>query len=120
MDEPDSSCGRVYRRPSHDGLAAVFAALANEERLAILRVLRDVRAGGGASISVVADTVGLSRFSASRHLRVLAQVGLVTVERDAQSLIHRLHPRGLDGVEDWLYAHLLDPADLQPVDDVDA
>jgi len=96
-------------------LTAVFAALANDERLAILRTLADSarETGRGASISSLADAVGITRFSASRHLRILATAGLVTVRRSGHALIHRLEPAGLDIVEDWLYAHLPDVWPLQ-------
>jgi len=87
-----------------DALAVMFAALGNEERLSILAVLSD-RAreqSGGASISCVADAVGISRFSASRHLRILAAAGFVVADRIGHAVLHQLDEAGLESVEDWI------------------
>lgn len=83
-------------------LLAVFRALANGERLAVLAVLRacDPR---GLNISQVGEAAELNRFTASRHLKVLCGAGLVTSVRHNQSVVHRLDPRGFERVEDWLY-----------------
>ena len=82
-------------------LLTAFRALANGERLAVLRVLGGCPAG--MNISQVAAAAELSRFTASRHLKLLCAAGLVTASRREQSLIHRLDPRGFERVEDWVY-----------------
>lgn len=97
----------LANRDDSRSLASVFSALGNEERLVILSVLARDRAlnRSGASISVIARRVGVSRFSASRHLRILEVAGLITAHRVGHSILHRLTRGGLDQVEDWLYGH---------------
>lgn len=84
------------------GLLAVFRALATSERLAVLSVLR-ARAPRGMNISEVAAATEMSRFTASRHLKVLCAAGLVVSMRRNQSVVHRLDSRGFERMEDWLY-----------------
>ncbi|MFB7890607.1 ArsR/SmtB family transcription factor [Microbacterium sp. NPDC056044] len=92
------------------GLSRVFGALANSDRIAIIDMLRGSAADepGGVSISRVAEATGLTRFSASRHLRILCEVGLVSATRQRHSVLHRLDSRGFDAVEDWLCGAALD------------
>lgn len=84
-------------------LLTAFRALANGERLAVVRVLRD-SPPAGMNISQVAAATELNRFTASRHLKALCAAGLVTSVRRNQSVVHRLDPSGFERVEDWLYA----------------
>lgn len=88
------------------GLQQVFAALANSDRIAIVEVLAEMAAihPRGVPISLVADRTELTRFSASRHLRILVEAGVVDVERERQSALHRLNADGLLGAEDWVVA----------------
>ncbi len=87
------------------GIAGVFAALANADRVAIVRALRGTReeCPEGLSITALADRVGLSRFATSRHLKILVSVALVTVTAAERSQLHRLDPRGFLGIEDWIF-----------------
>lgn len=82
-------------------LLTALRALANGERLAVLQVLRGCPAG--LNISQVAAATELSRFTASRHLKLLCAAGLVTATRCEQSVVHRIAPQGFEPVEDWLY-----------------
>ncbi|KQZ85282.1 hypothetical protein ASD56_02670 [Microbacterium sp. Root166] len=86
------------------GLRRVFAALANADRIAIVDLLRGCVEDepAGVSISRVAESIGLTRFSASRHLRVLCEAGLVSATRRQHSVLHRLDAGGFDAMEDWL------------------
>jgi len=91
-------------------LAALFGALANDDRLTILRELRlrSMRVSGaanpkGASIDEVAQAADLSRFAASRHLAILREAGLVNATRVGNQKRHRLIPAQLEMLEDWLY-----------------
>ena len=87
-------------------LSTVFAALANGDRIAIIELLRECASEepGGVSISWVAASTGLTRFSASRHLRILCDAGLVSASRSRHSVLHRLDARGFDALEDWICA----------------
>lgn len=89
--------------------ARKFAALSSDDRILIVLILgasanRDSRGYGvGLSIAEVARRTELSRFSASRHLRILRESGLVRASRSGQELRHSLHTGGLEELEDWLY-----------------
>lgn len=87
------------------GVAGVFSALANEDRVEIVRALRSARREKpeGLSITALSDLVGLSRFATSRHLKILTSAALVTVTASERAQLHRLEPRGFVGVEDWLF-----------------
>ncbi|WP_439590910.1 ArsR/SmtB family transcription factor [Microbacterium sp.] len=89
-------------------LLTAFRALANGERLTVIRMLRDA-SPLGMNISQIAAAAELSRFTASRHLKTLCAAGLVAVDRRKHSLVHRLEPSGFEVVEDWVYATTPDP-----------
>lgn len=91
-------------------LGTVFAAIANADRLAILATMRERRGASACPMTVteVAHATDLSRFSASRHLRILCDAGLVDVTRRGQALLHELRSDGFDAIEDWLYPFIDD------------
>jgi len=96
-------------------LADVFGALANPDRLAILEILGDAQStrAPGMSISMIAARTELSRFSASRHLRILCDAGVVQPHRVGPAILHSLSLAGLERAEDWLVA--LSSKSVQPV-----
>lgn len=69
--------------------AALLRALANEQRLSILCSLLD----GSRSVSEMNEEVDLSQSALSQHLAVLRESGLVTTEKQSQSVIYTL-PQG--------------------------
>lgn len=77
---------------------AVLQALADENRRAVLEILRDHPASAGE----LAGALPIARPGVSRHLRVLRAAGLVEVERRAQWRIYRLRPEPLAEVDTWL------------------
>ncbi len=81
-----------------DALPAVFDALANEQRRAILVRL----ARGSASTPEVAAQFGFTKQALSRHIAVLEDAGLI--ERTIQGRVHYLTliPAPLDRVSRWL------------------
>jgi DNA-binding transcriptional ArsR family regulator len=80
-----SKCG-VEVMQSADAVSAL-AALANEHRLSLFRLL--VRAGDkGLAAGVIAAELGLPNSSLSFHLAHLNQAGLVKQERQGRSLIY--------------------------------
>ncbi|HET7794556.1 MAG TPA: metalloregulator ArsR/SmtB family transcription factor [Rhizobacter sp.] len=65
---------------SHDPLTAVFSALADPTRRAILARLTQ----GDATVGDLATPFDLSLPTVSRHINVLEEAGLIVRERDAQ------------------------------------
>jgi DNA-binding transcriptional ArsR family regulator len=84
----------------------VFAALGDEQRLALVRRLS---AGGPASLSRLSEGAGITRQGVSKHLRVLASAGLVRSTRRGREQIWALAParmaaaqRALDAISvEW-------------------
>ena len=81
----------VERRRSYSP-AATFAALGDENRLRLLGRL----SAGPLSISGLTIGSGMSRQGVSKHLRVLAQAGLVRGTRRGKESQWRLERRRLD------------------------
>jgi DNA-binding transcriptional ArsR family regulator len=77
---------------------AVFPALADPTRRAILDLLRAAERSAGD----LAGRFPVSRPAVSRHLRVLREAGLVVQRKDAQSRVYRLAPEALREVDRWL------------------
>jgi len=75
-------------RLNADAAIPALAALAQEHRLALFRLL--VQAGGdGMAAGAIADALGVPNSSLSFHLAQLKSAGLVTQERRHRSLIYR-------------------------------
>lgn len=81
-------------------LDAVFGALANPTRRAILDRLRD----GEATVNELLEPFDISQPALSRHLRVLEEAGMITRGRDAQRRPCRLSPRALHHASAWMEA----------------
>jgi ArsR family transcriptional regulator, arsenate/arsenite/antimonite-responsive transcriptional repressor len=74
-----------------------FAALSQETRLRIVRLL--VQAGpSGLAAGAVSDAVGASSSNASFHLGHLERAGLIRSRREARSIIYRVDLAGLTGL----------------------
>lgn len=73
---------------SDDTLNAVFSALADPTRRAILKALSE----GHAQVSELAEPFDMSLPAISKHLRILEDAGLIVRERDGR--FHKMH---LDG-----------------------
>jgi DNA-binding transcriptional ArsR family regulator len=73
--------------------APLFAALADETRLALL-----ARLGGGTPLSIARLSEGspLTRQAITKHLRVLQDAGAVSVARKGRETLFRLEPERLD------------------------
>ncbi len=88
-----------------DVLARRLAAIAFGERRALLQRLLAAHHGGesGLTITVLAAATGTTRFTASRHLGVLRDAGLVTVDIVGTRRLHRIDLEGVVAIDDWLY-----------------
>lgn len=77
---------------------AVLQALGDGSRRTMLAMLRD----HPATVTELASALPIARPGVSRHLRVLREAGLVSVEADAQRRIYSLRPEALQEVDEWL------------------
>lgn len=68
-------------------LEKVLKALANERRLKILKILKK---NSELSVGEVAEEIGLSFRSTSRHLTLLYRVGVLEQERRANLVEHKI------------------------------
>jgi len=76
----------------------VFGALANPSRRTIL----DSLLGGPLTAGELTGQLELSRSSASEHLSVLKEAGLIREERQGRHRIYHLQAAGLQEVSGWL------------------
>ena len=83
-----------------DQVAAVMKALANPRRLLILCKLAEV---GTASVNTLATAISLSQSALSQHLAVMRDEGLVTFDRDGQTLNYRIADPRIIALLDTLY-----------------
>jgi DNA-binding transcriptional ArsR family regulator len=81
-----------------DELSAIFAALADPTRRAILERL----AGGEATVNELAEPFPLTLQAVSKHLGVLERAGLIERRRTAQQRPSRLRGAPLKDAADWL------------------
>lgn len=88
-------------QPRRSKLDALFAALSDPVRRAVIRELikRPRRAGE------LARQVSMSAPALSRHLRVLRRTGLIvekSIEVDARVRIYRVRPAAFNPMRKWL------------------
>ena len=79
-------------------LDAIFAALADPTRRAILSRLAD----GQASVNEIAAPFEMSQPAVSRHLKVLERAGLIERDIDEQRRPARLKAQKMAAAVDWL------------------
>ena len=75
----------------------VFNAIAEPQRREILALLR----GGDRAVTDVARQLGMTQPGASKHLRVLREVGLVRDRQAGRQRLYGLDARGLRPVHEW-------------------
>ncbi|HET8785444.1 MAG TPA: metalloregulator ArsR/SmtB family transcription factor [Candidatus Limnocylindrales bacterium] len=80
--------------PSNDP----FAALGDENRRTILRLLSD----GERSVGQLASAMPISRPAVSRHLRLLKEAGLVKERAEGTRRLYALDDMGAEAVRDYL------------------
>jgi DNA-binding transcriptional ArsR family regulator len=76
----------------------VFNAVAEPRRRRILNLL----AKGERSVNAVARSLRFTQPQVSKHLRVLRQVGLVSVRESGQQRLYKLNGEGLKPIHDWV------------------
>lgn len=75
-----------------------FNAVAEPRRRQIL----DLLARGERPVNDVVDSLGLGQPQVSKHLRVLREVGLVSVRGSGQQRLYKLNAERLKPIHDWV------------------
>src|SRR4051812_21511231 len=75
-----------------------FNAVAEPRRRQIL----DLLAGGERPVNDVVAVLGLAQPQVSKHLRVLRQVGLVSVRGEGRKRLYTLNAERLKPIHDWV------------------
>ena len=83
---------------------SVFTAVADPTRRAMLDVLAE---HSRTVTDMAAAFPTISQPAVSRHLRVLKENGLVTVQINAQQRIYSLQPNGLVELDNWISRYKL-------------
>ena len=78
-----------------------FNAIAEPRRRQIL----DVLASGERPVNDIVKVLDLNQPQASKHLKVLREVGLVAVREDGRQRLYRLNSRPLKPVHDWVKSY---------------
>ena len=73
-----------------------FNAVAEPRRREILSFLVLER-----PVGEIVDSLGLEQPSVSKHLKVLREVGLVTVRRDGRHMLYRTNAEAIRPMHDW-------------------
>ncbi len=87
-------CAEIAPGPGLEETMTVFKALAHLQRLRIIGLL----ASRPAVVQEIAEVLELSPATASHHLRILRQAGLLSVENDQQYRLYRLQEDRLQEV----------------------
>lgn len=83
---------------AEDKLSAIFGALADPTRRALIERLAE----GEATVSVLAEPFDMSLAAVSKHLKVLERAGLISRGRDAQWRPCSLDAEPLEQASGWL------------------
>ena len=75
-----------------------FNAIAEPQRRRII----DLLSAGEQSVNDIAGALGIRQPQSSKHLRVLREVGLVTVRDAGQQRLYRLNAEGLRPIHEWV------------------
>ena len=86
---------------NHSGLHAVFGALSDPTRLAVVERL----VNGPASVSDLSKPFDMAGPSFLKHLKVLEGAGVVTSEKKGRVRTVRLAPPAPQGVGEWVQEH---------------
>ncbi|MGG1633892.1 ArsR/SmtB family transcription factor [Paenibacillus sp. NRS-1760] len=81
--------------------ANVMSALAEPNRLQIVDLLR----ASPLTVGEIAERLGLRQPQASKHLRVLSEVGIVEVQAIANRRIYKLRPDPFKELDAWLESY---------------
>lgn len=77
---------------------SLFAALAEPNRRMLLEGMID----GAKPVNQLVELIGLSQPVVSKHLRILRECNLVSVERKGQQRLYSINPAPLRELDQWL------------------
>lgn len=87
----------VYVRDVASTVQQRLTAISEPSRFRIVELL----GAGPRSVGGIVEALGLSQPHVSRHLRLLAEAGVVEATRRAQQRIYRLRPEAMRELSDW-------------------
>lgn len=74
-----------------------LTTISEPNRFQIVELLRD----GPRSVGGIVDDLAMGQPQVSRHLRLLAEAGVVEAAKHAQQRIYRLRPESMRELSDW-------------------
>ncbi|WP_298585446.1 helix-turn-helix transcriptional regulator [uncultured Kocuria sp.] len=77
----------------------VFAVIADKTRRGILTVLKD----GERPVGDLVDELGVSQPTVSKHLKILREAGMVSMEAQGQRRLYAVQPEPLAEVTAWVH-----------------
>lgn len=81
----------------HDLVLERLGAIAEPTRFRIVELLKS----GPHTVGSIVTTLGIGQPQVSRHLRILADTGVVSASKQAQQRIYRLQPEPLHSISEW-------------------
>ncbi len=81
-----------------DAVQLRLSAIAEPNRFRIVELLRQ----GPRAVGGIVDELGMGQPQVSRHLRILAEAGIVESTKHAQQRIYRLRPEPIRTLGDWV------------------
>lgn len=76
----------------------IFSVLAEQNRFHIVELLREKPL----SVGKIADHLHIRQPQASKHLKILADAGIVKVHPQANQRIYKLSPKKFQEIDTWL------------------
>ena len=105
----DGFAGPRYPKPMETPLDTIFAALADPTRRAILAMLLE----DDMAVTDVAEPFDISLAAVSKHLKVLAETGLIAQERRGRVIWCKLEPDAMRAATIWIQGFgQFDPLDF--------
>lgn len=76
----------------------LFQALADPARLSIIEAMK----GGECAVNDIVERMDIHQSGVSRHLRILAEAGIVQMRPDGQRRLYSLRKEAFDQLEAWV------------------
>jgi DNA-binding transcriptional ArsR family regulator len=81
-----------------DSQISIFQALSDPARLRIVEVMKS----GECSVGDIVDRMEIEQSGVSRHLRILAEAGIVQMRPDRQKRLYSLRREAFEQLEIWV------------------